>query len=145
MKLIFLLALFLSGLSYSATKIPGSMLGVGAVASQGASGKVDIQSVYFGSGTNCATACSSGNCTICKRVGTKITSVSWVVNGNYNLNGIDGATKYLCSGTGYTDTFAPIFDAIVDSSTTYARVVIRNTANSNTNGAYMSVTCVGIP
>lgn len=101
---------------------------------------VDIQSVYFGSSADCSTACTTGTCTICNQVGSKITSVTWSSLGSYLLNGIDGK-KYNCSGTGYTTTNIPIIHQKPVSTTTYA--LIQN--NPNANSSYNSVLCMGIP
>lgn len=108
---------------------------------------VDIQSVYFGGNADCSATCTSGNCTICNRVGTKITSVTWFSAGAYRLNGIDG-TKYNCSGTGYSNTSfwqSMAHDRPVSTSS-YAHMSTGSTSSSTpVNTGYNSVTCIGIP
>lgn len=105
---------------------------------------VDIQSVYFGGGANCSTVCSSGNCTICNQVGSKITSVSFVSTGAYNLNGIDG-TKYNCVANSIQSgvAYVPAAHDRVSSSSTFARILTGGASAVNTG--YNSVTCIGIP
>lgn len=108
---------------------------------------VDIQSVYFGSGANCASACTTGTCTICNQVGSKITTVSFVSTGLYNVNGIDG-TKYNCVSTGAIDpTGAAIAMAHNRSSSTstYARIAATTSGAVLANVLQTSVNCMGIP
>lgn len=107
----------------------------------GSSG-ADIQSVYFGGSADCSTACTTGNCTICHQTGTKITTVSFVSSGTYDLNGIDG-TKYDCSGTGTATNNSPITHRRSVSTSTKARVV--NGVSTADNASNASVTCTGIP
>jgi hypothetical protein len=106
----------------------------------GATG-VDMQSVYF-AGATLSTACSTSPCVIYRQVGSKITSVSRVAIGQYNLNGIDG-TKYQCTGTAYnnagTNRMAMLFDSSVSSST-QATVSAQGVDTS-----YNSIICIGIP
>jgi hypothetical protein len=106
---------------------------------------VDVQSVYFGSGANCATACSTGNCAICKQVGSKITSVAFVSTGIYTVNGVDGLTKYSCSGSAFAGgNYGVINHDVVNSTSTTVRL---NTGNgpSTVNAGYAHLTCIGIP
>lgn len=105
----------------------------------------DIQSVYFGSGTNCASNCTTGTCSICTQVGSKITSVTWNSTGAYNINGIDG-TKYICNGNGLTVGvgYASAFHDRASSPTTFARVTFY-AGGSQVNAGYASVTCIGNP
>lgn len=106
---------------------------------------VDIQTVYFGSGATCASPCTTGTCTICGQVGSKITSVTWDSTGAYRLNGLDG-TKYFCWGAGFngsTPAWLPIFHDRPGSTTSYARVGGGTTVT--TNAAYVTATCIGIP
>jgi len=104
----------------------------------------DIQSVYFGTGATCGTACSTGTCTICSQVGNKITSVSWEAAGTYRLNGLNGV-KYNCSGTGVATTYAAIIHDKTTSTASYARLLLMNSAAALTNSFDNSVTCIGIP
>lgn len=116
------------------------------VTSQGST-TADIQSVYFGSSADCSTACTTGNCTICNQVGTKITSVSWAsAAGQYNINGIDG-TKYNCTGQGIVPSVSQSVAVHLraSSTSTYARINTYNSTASTANSAYNSVTCTGIP
>jgi hypothetical protein len=110
----------------------------------GSSGS-DIQSVYFGSSADCSTACTTGTCTICNQVGNKISSVTWVSAGNYNLNGIDGA-KYNCSGQGFSSgtSVLPMLHNRVNSTSSFARVTGYN-VTATTNAAYVSIDCIGVP
>lgn len=102
----------------------------------------DIQSVYFGSGADCTSACTTGTCTICNQVGNKITSVTWSSTGQYFLNGIDG-TKYNCTGTGVGgSSYAPMVHNRSSSTTTYARVNLAVGATV-TNASFASVQCIG--
>jgi hypothetical protein len=105
---------------------------------------VDIQSVYFGSGANCASACTTGTCTICNQVGNKITSVSFVATGGYNLNGIDG-TKYNCSGSSSSASSGNLVlvHTRANSTSSYAQIV--SAIGSAINALSASVTCIGIP
>lgn len=108
------------------------------------SNKADIQTVYFGSGANCATACSTGTCTICRQKGTKITSVTFVSTATYDVNGIDG-TKYECSGTAFTGgNYGNLIQDLGASTTTKARILSGNGASSN-NAGYAQLTCIGTP
>lgn len=145
-NIILLIALSFASLSQAAmTKIPGTMLGTGAVASQGATGKVDIQSVYFGAGADCETVCSTGTCTICYQVGNKITSVTWQTGGQYRVNGLDG-TKYNCTGNGYvTGTgYSSLMHRRSFSASTYAYITAW-VGGATANSANVSVTCIGNP
>jgi hypothetical protein len=107
---------------------------------------VDIQSVYFGSGANCQSACTTGTCNICTQVGTKITSVTWAsATGNYNVNGIDG-TKYICNGNAYDGAVAGAFSMVHSlgpSTDTYARMY--GSRGGTTYNGYGTVTCIGTP
>lgn len=106
---------------------------------------MDIQSVYFGGSADCSVVCSTGNCTICNQVGSKITSISWVAGGTYNINGIDG-TKYNCQGTG-TNTgvsYLGAFQNRAASTSSFARLQYGSGANAANTG-HASVTCIGIP
>ena len=105
---------------------------------------MDIQSVYFGSSANCATACTTGNCTICSQVGSKITSVSFSSLGAYNINGIDG-TKYICTGGAVTPgvSYSSFVHDRPSSTSSYARILTGRV--SSENAGYVSATCIGIP
>ena len=105
---------------------------------------VDVQSVYFGSGTNCTTVCSTGTCSICRQVGSKITSATFSATGKYRLNGVDG-TKYSCKGQGYTNRYVPSIQVISDQTSSYAQIEFLNDAGTLTNAAYIQATCIGIP
>lgn len=114
------------------------------VTSQG-SNKADIQSVYFGSGADCTAACTTGNCTICSQVGSKITTVSWGTTGVYNINGIDG-TKYHCyTGSGYNNGVAQGLFNKSASSSSMARIQFYSSGTTTVNVGYASVTCIGTP
>lgn len=108
---------------------------------------VDIQSVFFGSSADCTTACTTGTCTICSQVGSKITSVTWQSAGSYRLNGIDG-TKYICNGNALIPgtIIGVVLDNRPSSSSTQKTI---STYNSSTglavNAGYVSITCTGIP
>ena len=106
----------------------------------GATG-VDMQSVYF-AGATLSTACSTSPCVIYRQVGSKITSVSRVAIGQYNLNGIDG-TKYQCTGTAYnnagTNRVAMLFDSSASSSTQ------ATVSSQGVDTSYNSIICIGIP
>jgi hypothetical protein len=105
---------------------------------------VDIQSVYFGSGANCTSACTTGTCTICNQVGSKIASVTWASTGNYNFNGIDG-TKYNCSGSSINPgvDYRLAFHDRPSSTSVFARIVTATT--TTVNAGLVSVQCIGIP
>lgn len=109
---------------------------------------VDVQTVYFGGSAGCASACTTGNCTICHQTGTKITGVTWVAAGQYNILGIDGQ-KYECGGsgtqTGGAAPYTPFLHERSSSSTTYARLLHSNGSTSLTDAGYASVTCTGVP
>jgi len=107
---------------------------------------VDIQSVYFGSGANCLNPCNTvGSCSICTRVGTKITSVDAVnTTGFYRLQGIDGA-KYICNGQGLGSSSSGVITHELGSSTsTYAGIQAWNAGSGAAQGR-ASVTCIGVP
>jgi hypothetical protein len=105
---------------------------------------VDIQSVYFGSGANCATVCSTSPCNICNQVGSKITTVSRSSTGSYNINGIDG-TKYNCTSTAYGTIPTFLFHDRNSSTSLLAKVNALNTSNAFSDTSLASVTCIGIP
>jgi hypothetical protein len=106
---------------------------------------VDIQSVYFGSGANCSTACTSSPCTVCSRVGTKITDVTRSGTGDYKLNGIDG-TKYVCTtGNAYNVGVRPGVHSLGSSTSTYAQLYYYTTGTTLLDVGFASVTCIGIP
>jgi hypothetical protein len=115
------------------------------VSSQGSDG-ADIQSVYFGSSADCTTACTTGNCTICSKTGAKITSVSFVATGQYNLNGIDG-TRYNCTTNGVVPGSGPAisFYDRSNSTSSVARVRFFSSALAATNTGTNSAICTGIP
>jgi hypothetical protein len=111
----------------------------------GSSG-ADIQSVYFGSGADCATNCSTGTCVICNRgAGSKITSITWQSTGVYRLNGIDG-TKYNCGLDGYdtVNGYVSGFSNRVVSTSAYAQVYLGQ-SGTNRDGRSVNANCVGIP
>jgi hypothetical protein len=132
------------GADFTATRlITGQFKEV--VKSQGSNG-VDVQSVYFGSGANCSSLCTTGTCTICNQIGFKITSVTHAGTGLYNLNGIDG-TKYNCSATGLpAGTVGLMFHDRNSSTSSFTRIftAVYNTAAA-ANSSMVSVTCIGIP
>lgn len=105
---------------------------------------VDIQSVSFGSGTNCGTSCSTSPCTICNQVGTKITSVSRTGAGIYRVNGIDGL-KYSCTGSGITNGYIGLAHIRNNSSSSYAEIQSGNMSGSNADSAHNSLICIGVP
>lgn len=108
--------------------------------SSSTSAGADIQSVFFGTGASCTTACSSGTCTICSQTGNKITSVTWISSTIYQINGIDG-TKYNCVGTGDNGTaLVALLHARNSSTSTYARI---GAQGADVNRA--SVICIGVP
>lgn len=107
------------------------------VSSKGGSG-ADIQSVIFGSGTSCSSTCSTTPCSICTQIGNKITSVSRVGGGSYNLNGIDG-TKYVCTGVGYNTSRRSFIHDRLNSTSSYVYL------SADTDIAYASVICIGVP
>ena len=125
------------------TNIVGSF--VDSVKSLGSGSGVDIQQVFFGSGTNCTSACTTGTCSICNQTGSKITSVTWVSSGRYRINGLDG-NKYSCNGTGYSSGYlAGINDkSAVSSSYVVTEFGVSATATT-ANVAYVNVTCIGTP
>lgn len=106
----------------------------------------DIQSVYFGGGATCSTACTSGTCTICHQSGSKITSVTWNSLGFYRLNGIDGL-KYDCTGSSYTtsSTVSAILHDRTSSTSGYALVGSGHTTLGALNSSLNSVHCIGVP
>lgn len=106
---------------------------------------VDIQSVYFGSGANCATACSTGTCTICRQVGNKITSITFVSTGTYEANGIDGLNKYSCSGNGFIGGNYGVINHDLANSTTAKARLNTGAGASTANAAYAQLTCIGVP
>lgn len=104
---------------------------------------VDIQSVYFGSGANCAGVCSSGTCLVCNQVGSKITSVTFDSTGNYRLNGIDGL-KYNCTGQGVGTSYTVARHSRTSSTSSYAYISF-GSGGGVINSGDNSVTCIGIP
>lgn len=144
MKLILLFLISFSALGQ--TKIPGTMLGSGTVTSHGATGKVDVQSVYFGGNATASSDCTTGNCMVVNPVGSKITTVSHNGTGTYRLNGIDG-TKYNCTGQGYSvgsNMHGTAFHNRAASTSSYATVQIA-AGSLSYNAGYASITCTGIP
>jgi hypothetical protein len=106
---------------------------------------MDLQSVYFGSGANCTSPCTTGTCTVCRQVGSKITSVTWSALGNYRLNGIDG-TKYVCTpGNAYNVGVRSGIHALDASTSTYAQLYYYTTGTTTSDVGYAAVTCTGIP
>jgi hypothetical protein len=105
---------------------------------------VDIQAVFFGTGTDCNSACTTGTCTICSQIGNKITSVTWNATGQYKLNGIDGLTKYFCTGTTGGTNFQAVQHSRTNSTTSYAFLNTGSGA-TNGNGTNVSVVCIGVP
>lgn len=100
---------------------------------------VDTQSVYFGSGADCETACSTGSCAICHRTGTRITSVTYVAAGIYALNGLDG-TKWNCLGTANNGS-AYVAVTHPRQSSTSSYVLLETQGNIRR----ASIQCIGIP
>lgn len=111
----------------------------------GSSGS-DIQSVYFGSGANCNSSnCTTGTCSTCRQVGSKITSVTWAATGVYRLNGIDG-TKYHCSGTGNTvGTGLATCIHSPSGTSSYAEVTCGYPPTGATDSAGVKIDCIGVP
>jgi hypothetical protein len=108
----------------------------------GSSGS-DIQSVYFGTSTNCTSTCTTGTCSVCTQIGNKITSVTWQATGEYRLNGIDG-TKYQCTGTSFNTNPGAVISDKSGSTSTYARITTYSGTGS-ADGARVSVSCIGVP
>lgn len=105
------------------------------------SGGVDIQSVYFGSGADCSSVCSTGTCTICRKLGNKITSVfKSGTTGVYFINGLDKAV-YICSGSG-TTLSAP-FSAAIGTNLSGSTSSYILTTGSGQDVLNASVTCIG--
>jgi hypothetical protein len=107
---------------------------------------VDVQSVYFGGAAGCTTNCTTGDCFVCTRVGTKITTVSWGALGVYHLNGIDG-TKYNCTGANYalSNGYGVLLHNRNLSTALLARLDSAAGATAARDSAYNAVTCTGIP
>lgn len=104
---------------------------------------VDIQSISYGGNSTCSSVCSASPCTTCNPVGSKVTSMTRIGLGQYNLNGVDG-TKYNCQVNGYGGTTytAPFHDRGASSSS-LARIT---SANATTVvDSYGTITCIGIP
>jgi hypothetical protein len=130
------------GADFQATKtIKGSFHDY--VKSIGSTSGADIQSVYFGSGADCSSLCTTGTCVICNQVGNKITSVTFVSTGQYNINGIDGK-KYSCTGGGHSSGVAYIsaFHHLQSSTSTFARFLFGN-ASTLHDTAHAAITCLG--
>jgi hypothetical protein len=104
---------------------------------------VDIQGVIFGSGANCATACSTGTCTICNQTGSKITSVTWSATGVYDVNGLDG-TKYICTGAGRGTSYVPIFTSRQSGTSSLVKIHA-GSVTGLFNAADGTIICIGIP
>ena len=110
----------------------------------GATGQPDIQEVYFGSGTDCSSACTTGTCSICTRMGGKITSIVHTgTTGRYDLNGIDGK-KYICSGSATDNGYSICVHSKAQSTSTSARIICGYGATAD-NVANGSIKCAGIP
>lgn len=109
---------------------------------------VDIQSVYFGSGADCATTFTSGSATICNRVGTKITSVQYISTGTIQVNGLDG-TKYNCIGSGAGPSGAAPYTSWLHnrpaSSSSFVYMNKGSVAGTLADGSYNLIQCIGIP
>jgi hypothetical protein len=118
--------------TFNASKTP-TLAGVSALGA-------DVQQVYFGSGSDCTSACTTGTCVICKKTGTAISSVTWLSTGNYQINGINGLTDYICTGNGFNSSFLPAFHNRASSSVSMARMTF-GTATTSTNTGYASVIC----
>lgn len=103
---------------------------------------VDVQTVFFGSGTNCTSVCSTGTCSICAQVGSKISSVPWQSTGQYRLIGIDG-TKYNCTGNGNGVTYNVLTSRPDLSTSTYATIILGS--GGTADNSIVRVTCTGIP
>jgi hypothetical protein len=99
---------------------------------------VDMQSVYF-AGAVASTVCSTSPCTIYNSIGSKITSVTRVQTGGYQLNGIDGL-KYNCTGNGFNSSRRTGLHDRLASTTSYAYISF-----DNIDTAYNSIICIGIP
>jgi len=115
------------------------------VVSSGAIG-VDIQAVTFGGDASCATACTTATnpCTICDRVGSRITSITPLGSGGYTFNGLS-KLKYICSGSGRTgaSTSVPLTQ-ITNSAGSFVRA--RTGDNVAGVDAYqVNAICIGIP
>jgi hypothetical protein len=108
----------------------------------GATG-VDIQQVYFGSGANCSSQCTTGTCSICWQVGTKITSVTWSATGTYRLNGIDGL-KYNCIGSGVGGAYASFVHDKAGSTTSFANM-FSGQGGGISNSGFNNIMCIGVP
>ncbi len=101
---------------------------------------VDMQTIQFGSGSNCTAPCTTGTCTICFQVGTKITSVTHDAGvGRYRINGLDGLTKYRCMGSAANQAYDAVISRADQSTTSYAYLA------ANEDLAYAMMICVGTP
>lgn len=110
----------------------------------GSSGS-DIQEVYFGTGANCDSPCTTGTCTICRQTGNKITSVTWTSAGTYQLNGLE-RNSYTCTGSGLSTAPAPLEGIQIRGTTTsYIDFRTYNPSGSATNAAYARAQCIGVP
>jgi hypothetical protein len=104
---------------------------------------VDIQSISYGGNSTCSSVCNASPCTVCNPIGSKVTSMTRIGLGQYNLNGVDGI-KYNCQINGYGGTTytAPFHDKGASSSS-LARIT---SANATTVvDSYGTITCTGIP
>lgn len=107
----------------------------------------DVQSVYFGFGANCASPCTTGSCAICRQIGNKITGIDWdTTAGQYRIQGINGSTKYWCSGSAVTTGtgFASVIQIFSLSTTGYA-VIQTGSGATGGNASFANITCYGIP
>jgi hypothetical protein len=112
----------------------------------GETGGCDVQMVVFGTSTGCLSPCTTGTCTICQQVGTKITSVTFSTTGSYMLNGLD-QTKWACSASGHSNTTGQFYvgwTSPTNGSSTAVNVQFGiGTSPVNTGG--ITATCVGKP
>lgn len=101
---------------------------------------VDVQSLNFGSGAVCGTTCTTGSCSLCNKIGSKITAVNWIGVGIYQPVGID-LNKYNCTGAG-TSSGGILLPLAYDRTVNYLYARSGSTA-TDINTA--SLICIGIP
>lgn len=101
-------------------------------------------SFMFGGGADCNSACSSGNCTICKKNGSIVTAIERVQAGTYHVHGLD-ANKYVCTGTGYSSSGGtPIRSSAISSNTDPTKISIASYFGTNAlDVSNASVICHG--
>lgn len=143
MKLVLAILLFSLSAIGAVNKIPSVMLTKEGLVTAGSfASPIKILSFAFGGSADCTTACTTGNCYICRKIGD-FTTITFFSTGAYYIYGINGL-NYNCVGQGIGGSSVTLLRSAHGSfhTSTYHRLNSYNTSGGDTN-SYGVVHCFG--